>query len=188
MPIMNNDLRVVKTKRAIENALLSLLEVMPFSKVRIINIAERAMVNRNTIYLHYESKEAIVMSIINRQFSENLIELSSEDLFSRLASRTNLKKIYTRMLRIINSNIDLYRIVLMDTNLKGYISVSLDHIKKEMYKMLKPTKKNLLGVEYIVNGSFGMISRWIIYATGELEEVADLLTSFTYSEFKHLSK
>ena len=68
MPIMESDLRVKKTKIAIENALLSLLEIMPFSKVRIITIAEKAMVNRNTIYLHYESKEDIVMSIINRHF------------------------------------------------------------------------------------------------------------------------
>ncbi len=188
MPIMETDLRTIKTERAIESALLSLLEVMPFNKVRIINIAEKAMVNRNTIYLHYESKEAIVMSIINRQFSENFSELEAEKLFTRFITRPSLKKMYTKMLTIISDNIDLYRIVLMDTNLRGYLSTSLDRIKNEMYKMLKPTKKNRLGVEYIVNGSFGMISRWIIYATGELDEVADLLTRFTYSEFIHLSK
>lgn len=185
---MSEDLRVRKTKQAIENALLSLLEIMPFSKVRVIHIAEKAMVNRNTIYLHYNSKEDIVISIINRQFRENFSSLSPESLFPARYNYKAIRSGFMKMLTIIENNIDLYRITLMDKNLSGYVNVLLNQIKDAIYKEIKQTKKNLLTVEYIANGGFGVISRWIIYATGEKEEIADILTDFTVSGLRKLTR
>ena len=52
MPSME-DLRTFKTKRAIESAMMELIELKGYSKVKIIDIANKAQVNRNTIYLHY---------------------------------------------------------------------------------------------------------------------------------------
>lgn len=185
---MNEDLRVIKTKKAIEDALLSLLEIMPFSKVRMIHIAEKAMVNRNTIYLHYNSKEEIVISIISRQFSDNYSELSPENLFPTRYNIIAIRNGFKKMLSIIEQNIDLYRITLMDNNLSGYVKIFIDRIKNTLYSNLKPTKKNLLGVEYIVNGAYGVVSRWIIYATGDIDEVTNILVDFTLPELRRLRR
>ena len=43
------DLRIKKTKRAIENAMMELIELKGYSKVKLVDIANRAQVNRNTI-------------------------------------------------------------------------------------------------------------------------------------------
>ena len=50
------DLRIKKTKLAIEVALLKLLETKQFQDITIQNIAEEAMINRTTFYSHYMDK------------------------------------------------------------------------------------------------------------------------------------
>lgn len=190
MPISESqimeDLRIRRTKRSIENAMMDLIEIKGFNKVRLVDVAEKAMVNRNTIYLHYQSKEEIVMSIINRSFSENFIALDAARVFTGRPNKQKLRKLFDKMLNILESNIDLYRIFLIDSNLIGYLQDSIDKVKDLVYKTLKPSNKNRLGVEYIVNGIYGTIARWIIYATGKKEDIVNILTDFTYLNIRHL--
>ena len=190
MPIRESqimeDLRIRRTKRSIENAMMDLIEIKGFNKVRLVDVAEKAMVNRNTIYLHYQSKEEIVMSIINRSFSENFIALDAARVFTGRPNKQKLRKLFDKMLNILESNIDLYRIFLIDSNLIGYLQDSIDKVKDLVYKTLKPSNKNRLGVEYIVNGIYGTIARWIIYATGKKEDIVNILTDFTYLNIRHL--
>ena len=54
------DLRVIKTKMAIRHAFLELIEVNGYSKVNVTDIVEKAMINRNTFYLHYLDKEDLI--------------------------------------------------------------------------------------------------------------------------------
>ncbi len=54
-----NDLRVVKTKQALHNALLTLLSEKPLENISIAEICREANVNRGTFYLHYEQKEKL---------------------------------------------------------------------------------------------------------------------------------
>jgi len=54
-----NDLRVVKTKQALHNALMTLLSEKPLENISIAEICRVANVNRGTFYLHYEQKEGL---------------------------------------------------------------------------------------------------------------------------------
>ena len=65
---MKQDLRVIKSRSAIENAFINLVEIRGFQNVSITEIAEKAMVNRNTIYLNYGSKEDILEAITQQIF------------------------------------------------------------------------------------------------------------------------
>lgn len=53
---MKNDLRSIKTRRAINSAFIELIEKMGFSKINVRMIIERAEINRSTFYLHYLDK------------------------------------------------------------------------------------------------------------------------------------
>ena len=53
---MKNDLRTVKTRRAINSAFMELLEEVGFSKLNVRMMIERAEINRSTFYLHYLDK------------------------------------------------------------------------------------------------------------------------------------
>lgn len=50
------DRRVLKTRKAIIEAFVGLLEEQDFEQITINEIADRANVNRGTIYLHYADK------------------------------------------------------------------------------------------------------------------------------------
>ncbi|MDX1807757.1 MAG: TetR/AcrR family transcriptional regulator [Paenisporosarcina sp.] len=63
------DLRVKKTKLAIEVALLKLLETMPFQDITINNIAEEAMINRATFYSHYTDKYDLLDRLVEEKLS-----------------------------------------------------------------------------------------------------------------------
>ena len=182
------DLRTRKTKAAIEQAMLELIEIKGFSTIRLTEIANRAMVNRNTIYLHYESKEDIVMSILNNSYGASSILFESAKLVSSHISKSTIKKTYTKLLDSINSNIELYRIVLTDPGLNGYMSIMTNKIKEIVYRQVKPTSNNKIIVEYIVSGIYGVITRWIIYATGSIADITNELTELTYSNLRRLKK
>ncbi len=180
------DLRIRRTKLSIENATLELIELKGFADVRIVDIANRAMVNRNTIYLHYESKEGIISSIVDNAFKENWKSFNPESLLNK---RLNKQKIYRMFLLLFNtlkSNIELYRIILTDSSLSGYLDKKVVQIKNAIFSTMKSTKKNDIGIEYIVNGVYGAIQKWIIYDVGTIEENARILSELTYLHVRHL--
>ena len=59
----SQDIRVQKTKKAIQDALFSLLNEKPINKITIKELADTANVNRKTFYAHYNSIDGIVNEI-----------------------------------------------------------------------------------------------------------------------------
>ena len=57
------DLRVARTKEAIRSAFKALVCELPYEKVTVKAIADRASINRNTFYLHYESTDDVLREI-----------------------------------------------------------------------------------------------------------------------------
>ena len=67
------DRRVVKTRREIRNALLSLIEEKDFEVITVLDITKRANINRGTFYLHYLDKY-------------DMLEKYEQELFEKLES------------------------------------------------------------------------------------------------------
>ena len=180
------DLRIRRTKQNIENAMLEAIEVKGFANVRIVDIAKMAMVNRNTIYLHYGSKEGIVASIVDRAFKENWDDADVDNLLTARLNRQKVYKMFVRLFTILQENIELYRIILTDPSLSGYLDKKVVQIKTAIFSNMKSTKRNDIGIEYVVNGVYGAICKWIIYDIGTIEENAKIISEFTYANVRHL--
>lgn len=56
----NLDKRILKTKKALKEALFSLLKKKDFDSVKITEICEHALVSRNTFYNYYADKYALL--------------------------------------------------------------------------------------------------------------------------------
>ena len=56
---MKTDLRVVKTKEALQEALLSLLKEKTLNSISVTEICLMAKVNRGTFYSHYGQIESV---------------------------------------------------------------------------------------------------------------------------------
>jgi AcrR family transcriptional regulator len=64
------DRRARRTRRLLQQALLQLLADEPLSKITISQIAARADVSRQAFYLHFSSKEELLLSHVDDVFDE----------------------------------------------------------------------------------------------------------------------
>ena len=58
------DLRVQRTKKAILETFFSLLEENHFSNISVIDICEKALINRGTFYTHFQDKNQLLEKIV----------------------------------------------------------------------------------------------------------------------------
>ena len=58
----------VRSKRHITEALLELMETVPFSKISIRDIVEKAGLTRQTFYHNFESKEDVISYKLDELF------------------------------------------------------------------------------------------------------------------------
>ena len=183
---MKEDLRVIKTKEAVTSAFFSLIEEKGFENVKIIDIAERANVNRNTIYLHYSSKEEIIEDTINRIFTSELKDFDIQTYIKARINRRLISQMFLKIFEIVNEHIELYRIILTDQNLSGYLTIKYRRVKSFVLESLKPSIKNEIIVEYIVSGVFGIFRNYIIYDKGTIEDNVKLITDLTITNLRQL--
>ena len=73
----NEDLRVKKTNKLIKDSFLKLLEEKGYSKVSVTDITNKAMINRNTFYLHYVDKEDLIDKLIFDTYKEKETKISN---------------------------------------------------------------------------------------------------------------
>ncbi len=57
------DLRVIKTKAGIRQAFLELCQKKPVSKITVTELAQAAMINKGTFYLHYNDIYALYLDV-----------------------------------------------------------------------------------------------------------------------------
>lgn len=59
------DLRVIKTRKAIKEAFCEMIMEMDYRNIKLKDLTQRAMINRNTFYLHYASIDALLEDLQN---------------------------------------------------------------------------------------------------------------------------
>ncbi|QJC54398.1 TetR family transcriptional regulator [Paenibacillus albicereus] len=64
------DRRIARTQEALKKALVGLMAEKKFDEVTIQDIADRANVNRGTLYLHYKDKYDLLDKLIESHFDE----------------------------------------------------------------------------------------------------------------------
>ena len=173
---MKTDLRVVKTKAAIENAFLELIEQNGYESVHLNDIADKALVNRNTIYLHYGSKEGIIEQMVLGAYQEQLEQLQINEYLKMKNNKKKVENMFSVLFSVINNKIDFYRILFTEKTLTGYIERLMFNIKKYMLSTLAESDTNEIMVNFMVFGVYGIIRNWIVYAKGSEKENVKIAT------------
>lgn len=68
----NTDLRVIRTRESIRNALVELIEEKGFEAISVKDITTRAKINRGTFYAHYQDK----FDLMTKCEEEIMLEMS----------------------------------------------------------------------------------------------------------------
>lgn len=66
------DPRVKRTRKLLQDAFMELLAEKSFHAITVLDIAERATLNRATFYAHFEDKYALIDHMVREQFREAL--------------------------------------------------------------------------------------------------------------------
>ncbi|MGG1617131.1 TetR/AcrR family transcriptional regulator C-terminal domain-containing protein [Paenibacillus sp. NRS-1782] len=98
---IKQDLRALRTKKSIECGFTELLNMSSFSSITVQDIANKAMINRSTFYLHFQDKYDLLDKLGNRIIDE----------FSSCIEFDDIKQ-YNSILRVvrhIQANATTYR-------------------------------------------------------------------------------
>ena len=71
----SQDLRVRRTRKWLQEALLSLMLEKQFSKISIAEITDKAEVSRPTFYLHYRSKEEVLEDYLDSMYRDFMVDM-----------------------------------------------------------------------------------------------------------------
>ena len=72
------DLRIRRTRSAIREAFVALMQEKEYTAITVTDISEMAGINRKTFYAHYETKEQLLSHLIDEMFSDLLGTLMYE--------------------------------------------------------------------------------------------------------------
>ncbi|MFJ7826125.1 TetR/AcrR family transcriptional regulator [Psychrobacillus sp. NPDC096623] len=189
----NTDLRVIRTKESIRDALVELIDEKGFEAITVKDITTRAKINRGTFYAHFQDKydlmtqcEEEIMLEMSKIAKQNLPSIVAEletylptsEPFSLAVSIFEyLKKNSGFMKAVLGPKGDLS----FQTRLKDFISKTI--FGNDVNAMIK--KENLLVpgqylISYIASAHIGVIQQWLNSGMKESpKEMARILSTIT---------
>lgn len=182
------DLRVIKTKNLIKGAFIDLVEEKGFDRVTVKDICNKALINRNTFYLHYYDKVDLLNKIANEVFmeQENNISFSTNILN---INKEIIKNSLLDILKILSKEIEFYRVILLDSSMSGFIDKFANDLKNSYYNHLNINYKDkLIESDYIFHGIIGVIKNWIIKDYEKIDILAEKLSNIIYNNLITLIK
>ena len=115
------DRRVLRTRRQLSEAILALILERSYESITIQDITERADLNRATFYLHYGSKEELLVDSLETHFDE-LVQLLEAEANGEPPWGNPLHM--QRVFEYVAENQALFRTVLSQQGL-GYVTSSV---------------------------------------------------------------
>ena len=170
---MESDLRVIKTRRGIQSALISLLSEKQLSRVTVSEICVRAQINRKTFYRHYRTIGDVISELeaeILDEFSDALQKGKSildvgaviRDISALIGQRRGY------FMRLMKHNPDLFTKGKIKAIMCRMVSVSLKNVGA-----LEDEATVQAAAEFSVSGVLALYAAWF---DGGCSEDLDFLT------------
>ncbi|WP_087972245.1 TetR/AcrR family transcriptional regulator [Oceanobacillus rekensis] len=163
----SNDKRVNRTKKALKNALLSLMEKKKYEDITITEIVKHAEYNRGTFYLHFEQKEDLLAEMMEEMLNE--LASAFRKPYKDLKEEVNIVELSTiSIFDHFIENKDFYKIMLgpnVKINFQEKMILSLQsHFNEDVNFIINDCDSEIdlkLLYHYRVYGTIGLILEWI---------------------------
>lgn len=152
------DRRVIRTKKAIRAAFLTLMIDKDMDKITIKEIAEKADVDRKTVYNYYKGISDIFGEI------ENELVAHFEDATHALEGQTDPRMYFEMLAQLIEQDMEMYELLMRSDNstfVAKMVAVLSGWIEKAISKkgILNPEKVDM-ATEYVTAGIFCAYRHW----------------------------
>lgn len=162
------DLRVVKTKKAIYQALTHILRNKRLTDINVSELCREASVNRGTFYFHYEE----VGDVFKEFFEEVILDLqeSYKEPYKYISALQLKSSVYknldpktVRIFHHVKKYEDFYRIILSDNVSTTYYYMFFDAIRSnfiEDSKIGEYDESKKFVYSFMTNAIIGLIIEW----------------------------
>ncbi|GIP33525.1 TetR/AcrR family transcriptional regulator [Paenibacillus sp. J2TS4] len=188
------DLRILRTRQSIRMAFYELIQEKGYEAITIQDIADRAMINRNTFYLHHHNKPDLLDTCMDELLSElkNAVVLCPFNMSPFHTS--TLETVMQTVLEHISRNTTFYYAMLIEDNRIYQFRAKMENIIKDKLnegwnpaqeKSPLAISKELL-LEYLVSSFMGIVIWWIKndkpLPTGEVSSQFSRIVAYGHSK------
>jgi AcrR family transcriptional regulator len=163
----SEDLRVRRTRKLLQIALIELTIEKGFVDVTVRDIAERAMVNRSTFYRHYVDK----FDLLSQYIEEVIVLIHAKEGDPSLANNLDQPPPgLVRILQHVQKNADFYRVLLGEQGAPVLCAQSFRQFIEREYRhrllseevQADPRRPPIdMSVSYILHAGIGAILWWL---------------------------
>ncbi|MEC0229558.1 TetR/AcrR family transcriptional regulator [Paenibacillus alba] len=158
------DRRIIRSKIALREALLSLMAQKPFTSISITEIVESANYNRGTFYANYESKEALLDEITSELIHKLLQSFRAPYEHVEVFRIDELPANSVMIFEHIFEHAALYTVLLQSDvlpNLREKMFIALKQIsQEELVYSDNGIDQELLSI-YAIHALVGLVFHWI---------------------------
>lgn len=181
----NLDRRKRKTRAAIENALLDLMQYKPLNAITISELATAADINRKTFYNNYNSIDDVIKGI-NKKLSRHIFEALPEkitihneiEIYHLLVTFTTALEPHKNILRKVTSaSKDIPFFSYFQNQILPYVERNL--VSYHVDAALTPYINS-----YLVNGIYSILMTWLNETQLNAEQVALLCYNLIVASIK----
>ena len=155
------DVRIIKTKERLKNALLESLKIKSLDQITISEICNKASVNRNTFYSHYQSVNELLEEV-EGQFLEGLMVRIHVDP----STIDNVEPLMTEVFEFLLENKEMCRLLFMENGDKNFLKtifmlVLPSAVQNWTEELNIPEEKARKLFYFIIGGSINVIEHWV---------------------------
>lgn len=122
------DRRILRTRSQLTAALLALMQEKNFDEITIKDITDRADMNRATFYLHYGTKEELLLTSLESRFDQ-LVQSIESGLTNTPENPIWSDDSYDRLVfEHVAEHVDLYKVILDQNGMGMIIHQIIDYI------------------------------------------------------------
>lgn len=164
------DLRVLRTKRLLQEAFIILLQEKPFYKISVHALTTQAQINRVTFYLHYKDMEDFVEQFV-QEWIEEIEKILLQEYNEHFDVEQELEVIQT-LLEHIAGHSKIYKALLVTKHIPFFTPRLMERVRMLVYRRseekLEPnTIFNVMELPddiaawYCTSAMFGTIAMWL---------------------------
>ncbi|WP_239984608.1 TetR/AcrR family transcriptional regulator [Lentibacillus sediminis] len=160
------DKRIKRTKKAFQEALLSLMQEKDFKAITITSIVQLADYNRGTFYKHYRYKEDLLHEIIEDVISDLIVSYREPYKEMETLKVSSLTSSAVKIFQHVREHADFYSLIIRSNALPGFYKRISNELKKLSLQELTYVKSELnidpdLHASYQSYAILGMIVEWV---------------------------
>jgi hypothetical protein len=185
----SNDMRCIKTKRAIKNALAALMAEKDISQITIKEISDFALINRKTFYSHYSSVFDILSEIENEIIDKFSGIIDSIDFDQE---RFDPSFVFNKLTSLIYTDFDFYKYLMRSRAYSNLVEKIKEAFKERMLdvceKKSHASREKLdCALEFVAAGMSSVYQQWFNSDRKQsLEEISNTLSVMTFSGLNSL--